>query len=290
MFCSKVLRMELQQIAPGLARDSSGYWVAPNDVARSYPADAHDYCLTFEEESFWFAHRSRAIGAAVRRFPPAWGPIFDVGAGNGYVTASLQRLGVRAIAIEPSRTGALNAVARGVSEVVCGALPSAAFRQGTAGGIGLFDVLEHIEDDRGYLREVARYLKPGGRLYLTVPAYPWLWSSNDVTSGHKRRYTIRTLREVLATAGYRVDYATYFFSLLPPAIFLGRTLRSRLSPREVARVRSRRQHRAGGKAIRGIAQKCLAFEIRRIERGSTIPFGASLLLVASPLSPSSPHA
>ncbi|HEX6083976.1 MAG TPA: class I SAM-dependent methyltransferase [Thermoanaerobaculia bacterium] len=273
--------MELQQIAPGLARDAAGYWVAPNDAAASYPADAHDYCLSFEEESFWFAHRSAAIAAAVRRWPPAAGPIFDVGAGNGYVTASLQRAGIRTIAIEPGRTGAANAVSRGVSEVVCGALPSAAFREATAGGIGLFDVVEHIEDDRGYLRDLARYLQPGGRLYLTVPAYPWLWSRNDITSGHKRRYTSRTLRDAVTAAGYRVDYATYFFSLLPPAIFLGRTLRSRLSPREVARASSRAQHRAGGGAMRGLAQTSLAFEIRRIERGATIPFGASLLLTAS---------
>jgi SAM-dependent methyltransferase len=283
--------MELEQIAPGLERDPSGYWIAPSDVTRSYPADAHDFCLTFEEESFWFSHRSRAIGAAVGRFPPAAGPIFDVGAGNGYLTAALQRLGIRTIAIEPSRSGASNAVARGVSEVICGALPSPAIRPATAGGIGLFDVLEHIEDDRGYLRDVAQYLMPGGRLYLTVPAYPRLWSSNDVASGHKRRYTIAALREVVAAAGYRIDYATYFFSLLPPAIFLARTLRSRLATKEPARVRSRAQHRAGGSAIRGIAQKCLAFEIGRIERASTIPFGSSCLLVASAqLSPSSPRA
>jgi SAM-dependent methyltransferase len=281
--------MELQQIAPGLARDASGYWIAPNDAAVSYPAGGHDFCLTFEEESFWFAHRSRAIGAAVRRYPPADGPLFDVGAGNGYVTASLQRLGVRAIAIEPSRSGASNAVARGVSEVVCGALPSPAFRVTTAGGIGLFDVLEHIEDDRGYLADVARYLKPGGRVYLTVPAYPWLWSSNDVVSGHQRRYTLEALRAVVSAAGYRVDYGTYFFSPLPPAIFLTRTLRSKLTARERTPASSRAQHRAGGRATRRIAESCLAFEIRRIERGASIPFGASCLLVAS-LSASSPHA
>jgi SAM-dependent methyltransferase len=273
--------MELHQIAPGLARDPAGYWVAPSDVAASYPSDAHDYCLTFEEESFWFAHRSAAIAAAVRRWPPAAGPIFDVGAGNGFVTATLQRLGVRAIAIEPSRKGASNAILRGVTEVVCGALPSAAFHDARAGGLGLFDVVEHIADDRGYLRDLARYLQPGGRLYLTVPAYQWLWSRNDITSGHKRRYTIGTLRDAVTAAGYRVDYATYFFSLLAPAIFLGRTLRSRLSPREVARAKSRAQHRAGGRAMRGLAQYSLAFEIRRIERGAAIPFGTSILLTAS---------
>lgn len=273
--------MDLQQIAPRLARDPAGYWIAPNDAEGSYPADAHDYCLTFEEESFWFAHRSAAIAAAVRRCPPAEGLIFDVGAGNGYVAASLQRLGVSTIAIEPSRSGASNAVARGVNMVVCGALPSNAFDIATAGGIGLFDVVEHIDDDRGYLRDLACYLKPGGRLYLTVPAYPWLWSRNDITSGHKRRYTIRTLRHVVEAAGYAVDYATYFFSLLPPAIFFGRTLRSRLSSREVVRAKSRMQHRAGGSTMREFARKALAFEIHRIARGARIPFGASILLIAS---------
>ena len=69
-------------------------------------------------------------------------------------------------------------------------------------GAGLFDVLEHIPDDAGSLGGVHRLLAPGGgRLYLTVPAYPWLWSPEDELSGHCRRYTLAGLRRVVERAG-----------------------------------------------------------------------------------------
>lgn len=267
----------MYDIAPGLVRDAAGYWVGPEEVLASYPADGHDACFGIEDESFWFAHRNRVIVAAVRRFPPENGPIFDVGAGNGYVAAALERAGFPTVAIEPSRTGAANAVARGVGHVVCGTLPSVAFRPESAGAIALFDVIEHIEEDRRLLRSLTPYLKSGGRLYLTVPAFPWLWSSNDVRSGHYRRYTLGTLREALRDAGFAVELATYFFWCLPVPILLFRALRSN-NPQ----ARARGQHRFGGARWRRLAEACFAFEAKRIARGGSIPFGGSCLVIATP--------
>jgi SAM-dependent methyltransferase len=269
--------VDLNDIAPGLVHAAAGYWLAPEDVRVSYPAGGHDACFGMEEESFWFAHRNRAILALLRRFPPADGPIFDLGAGNGYVAAALQRAGFPTVAIEPSRIGAANAVARGVANVVCGTLPSTAFAPASAGAIALFDVVEHVENDGAYLRSLAPYLKSGGRLYLTVPAFPWLWSSNDVRSGHYRRYTLRTLRETLRDAGFTVDFETYFFWCLPLPILFLRALRSQNSP-----SRARRQHRFGGPRWRRLAEACFAFEATWIARGASIPFGGSCLVAASP--------
>ncbi len=47
------------------------------------------------------------------------------------------------------------------------------------GAIGLFDVLEHIENEAGFLKQLREVLKTGGRLYLTVPAFRWLWSIRE---------------------------------------------------------------------------------------------------------------
>ena len=245
----------------------------------SYPMEGNDFCFGVEEESFWFAHRNRAIVAAVRRYPPADGPIFDVGAGNGFVAAALERAGFPTIAIEPNRTGATNAVERGVKRVVCGSLPSSVFRERTAGAIGLFDMIEHVEDDRGFLASLQPYLREYGRLYITTPAYRWLWSENDARSGHFRRHTLKTLDRVLQGAGYRLEYATYIFWALPLPILLFRTIRARDGN---SASRSRTQHKAGSARLRHIIETCLAFETRCIARGMTIPFGGSCLVVATP--------
>ncbi len=264
---------DLAAIAPSLRLDDAGYWVAEQGSPVSYPEEGNDACFAVEEISFWFAHRNRMILEALRTFPPADGPLFDVGAGNGYVTAALQQAGVDAIAIEPNRAGAANAVRRGVRSVVCGALESAGFREATAGGIGLFDVIEHIEDDAAFLASATKYLKPGGRVYLTVPASQRLWSEEDVHAGHFRRYSLAELRSTLGRAGLSVDYATYFFSLLPLPVYLFRVLRR-------SRSAGAGQHHAGGAFTRRLIESAFRYETACVRHGLTIPLGTSCLAVA----------
>jgi SAM-dependent methyltransferase len=277
--------MNLSEIAPGLRYEDEGFWVTPDAVDTSYPEFGNDFCYALEDESLWFAHRNSVITAAVQQHEAPGALIFDVGAGNGYVASALQRAGFLTIAIEPNRSGAANAVKRGLESVVCGHLPSPAFRNGTADAIGLFDVVEHIEADRAYLESLRPYLKPGGRLYVTAPAYQWLWSNNDVIGGHYRRYTLSSLRHVMESAGYRVDYGSYFFAFLPLPIFLLRSLPSRLrrAKEDLAWNRSPAHHGVLSSRALRLAQRVLAFETRRTARGKSIPFGGSCLIVAQRL-------
>lgn len=270
--------MHLSELTSGLRLDPEGYWIAGGSNDVSYPDTGNDFCLSVEDHSFWFAHRNRAILAAVRHYPPAGGPILDVGAGNGFVTAALAGGGWPAIAIEPSRRGARNAVARGVTDVVCGALPSPSFREASAGGIGLFDVIEHVPDDRYYLASLRPYLAKGGRIYITTPAYSALWSDDDVAAGHHRRYSVPSLRDTLTKAGLEVEYAGYFFWWLPAVTFFARTLRSKV--RRKPFVASTAEHTAGSVRLRRLLERTFAFETRLISRGRRLPFGASCLAVA----------
>lgn len=86
--------------------------------------------------------------------------------------------------------------------------------------IFLMDVIEHIEDDTGFLVNTMKPLASGSRVLLSVPAMPWLYSEWDQMLGHFRRYTKETLRHAVTTAGARPLEITYGFSYLVPATYL----------------------------------------------------------------------
>lgn len=265
--------MDIHDIAPDAIPDSAGYWRISEDVEVSYPEEGNEFCAGVEEESFWFAHRNRAIVVAAKRFPPVGGPILDVGAGNGFVTVGLVKAGFPTIAIEPSGAGAALAVKRGLSVVLRGTLPSPAVAREIAGAIGLFDVIEHVQNDVEWLSSLREYLKSGGRIYITTPAYAWLWSAIDEQSGHYRRYSLRSLRHLVTQAGFSVEFATYIFWCLPPAIFLARRLRRGTPP-------DRGEHTIGGAWSRALARSLFGWEIGAIASGVSVPIGGSCLLVA----------
>lgn len=169
-------------LAGNLDLAPDGLWWPRSRSRVDYPDEGNAFCFQVEDQSFWFQHRNRCILAAVARFPPP-GPVFDIGGGNGFVARALTQAGHPAVVVEPGPVGARNAQARGLSPVICSTLDDAGFHPGALPAAGLFDVLEHIEDDRGVLRRLASLVRPGGRLYVTVPAYQWLWSGEDVLGG-----------------------------------------------------------------------------------------------------------
>ncbi|HVH78374.1 MAG TPA: class I SAM-dependent methyltransferase, partial [Stellaceae bacterium] len=188
----------------GLIQDGDGIWQCTTRSPVSYPVEGNRHRLRVEDQSYWFCHRNFCIVEAVRRFPPR-GPLVDVGGGNGFVTLGLQQAGYEAALVEPDPHGAAAARARGIEHVICGAFQDVGFAEGSVDALGLFDVLEHIEDDFGALRTFHRCLGPGGRLYLTVPAYQWLASDRDRALGHFRRYSLKSLRALVAQAGFKTD-------------------------------------------------------------------------------------
>lgn len=63
------------------------------------------------------------------------------------------------------------------------------------------EVLEHLDDDRAALAELAGLLAPGGLLIVTVPANPYRYDWTDQWAGHRRRYTDEGLRLKMEAAG-----------------------------------------------------------------------------------------
>lgn len=272
--------INIAQIAPHLTQASDGVWVS--DVVRdvSYPVDGNAECFEIEANSYWFRHRNRVITALVRKFPPA-GPIFDIGGGNGFVAAELQSSGFDTVVVEPGRQGAALARQRNVREVICGTLDDILIDGNQLPACGLFDVLEHIEQDEDFLRQLQHGMITGGRLYLTVPAYRWLWSIDDVAAGHFRRYTCRKLKADLQHAGFEVEYCSYFFRALPLPIFLLRSLPSWIGLRRSPSMSSaQRDHsRPAGMMGRWLESQLNA-ELRVLEQGGGSPWGSSCVAVA----------
>jgi SAM-dependent methyltransferase len=90
----------------------------------------------------------------------------------------------------------------------------------------LMDVLEHIEDDYGALRSVSDHCRPGGYLFITVPAMEWLWSGHDFYLGHKRRYTVNSLGSLLKSQqNVEIVGLHYFYASILPAAIPVRLLR-----------------------------------------------------------------
>lgn len=270
---------EIARIASKLRQRPDGVWVSDARTEVSYPSDGARRMRAVEDESFWFRHRSDCIVETLRAFPPG-GALFDIGGGNGVVSLALTQAGFEAVLLEPGAEATAMARARGVPQVIRSTLEDAGIEPGTLPAAGLFDVLEHVADDAGFLRTLARLLAPGARLYLTVPAHPLLWSAEDEYAGHQRRYSLGSLERTLAGAGFGVERATSIFLMLPLPILLFRTLPTRLGWRDKqSRQRELAEHhtRPLGAAILGSWH---ALERRAVRMGLRIPFGATYLAVA----------
>jgi SAM-dependent methyltransferase len=269
--------LDLTPFTDGLQRDPDGVWRGRGLEPVSYPSAGNSDCFAIEDSSFWFAHRNACLLALLRQFP-ARSPFFDIGGGNGFVAAAFQSdASMPVVLVEPGADGVRHAQARGLLNVVQATLNEALFRDGSLPAIGFFDVLEHIEDEQGFLGEVRRCLAVDGRIYLTVPAGRWLWSDADVQAGHFRRYTFASLRRALERAGFRPLFMSKMFFPLPLPLFLSRSLPSLFGHRRQPAGSYSRQHRPRGQTLMAGVWH---LELARLARGRSIPCGTSCLAVA----------
>lgn len=270
----------IEQITSNLERRDNGIWVSRDQREVSYPETGNEACFALEETSFWFRHRNTVITELVKRTSPS-DAFFDIGGGNGCVSSALQATGMEVVLIEPGSKGALNARHRGIQTVVQSTLEDAGFSPQSLPSAGLFDVVEHIGNDAEFLRLIHGYLQPHGTLYVTVPAYNFLWSSDDVNAGHFRRYTTATLSRLLVECGFTIKYSSYLFSFLVPPLFFLRSVPSWTGCRKsVSPATTMKEHTAGNGVVNAVVQRILSAELKRITEGKRIPFGTSCIAVA----------
>jgi SAM-dependent methyltransferase len=189
-----------------------------------------------EDRHWWFVGRRAVLKDLISAFKlPPLANILEVGVGTG---GNLQMLGefgtVKGMELNPIAREIATRKTQGRIEVRPGRCPDdIAFTDDRFNLICMFDVLEHVEEDVETLAALRRSLTPDGRLLLTVPAFPWLWSGHDDFLHHKRRYTARDLASKIAAAGLRLERISYFNTLLFPLGVLARAL-NRLTSGKVA--------------------------------------------------------
>jgi len=182
----------------------------------------YDQFYEVEQRHWWFVARQEILLRyfdQVVRLPPE-AQILDIGCGTGALLEELSKRG-RAYGVDASERAIEYCRKRGLTNVYCGNLDAVPTNQ-PFDCITLFDVLEHIENDIGVLKECSRLLTDDGCVLITVPAYQWMWSEHDVRNHHKRRYLASSLRAVAQQAGFRVVHCTYFNTLLFPLAVIRR--------------------------------------------------------------------
>lgn len=150
--------------------------------------------------------------------------VLDVGAGSGVFARKLLDAGVcqRAVCVDPAY--AAERTERHNGHEIRFLREAADIPGAPAELILMMDVLEHVDDDVGLLRQTTRNLRPQDRVAISVPAFQFLWSGHDVFLEHRRRYTRRQLEAVVREAGLEPLRSGYFFGLLFPVAALQRLL------------------------------------------------------------------
>ncbi|MBM3335854.1 class I SAM-dependent methyltransferase [Candidatus Sumerlaeota bacterium] len=162
--------------------------------------------------------------------------------------------------------------ARGIERLVCARVESLPFSAEQFDLVVALDLFEHIPDDRGLARELWRVCRPGGWLLITVPAYPFLWSDHDEALGHCRRYTRRSLMELIEATDFEIVRFTSAIALTLPAIAGFRLAQRALKPRRAPKTHLI----ALPPALNRLLIALLNIEARWLRRFN-LPFGVSLI-------------
>lgn len=177
-----------------------------------------------QEAHWWFVGRRWLFGREIEALiPNRDAAILDVGTSTGTNLAMLRDLGYRNVrGLDLSREAIAFCESKGLGPVHLGDACQMPFEDGSMDLVLATDVIEHLDDDLAGLREIARVLKPGGKVLISVPAFPSLWGLQDRVAHHRRRYRMKLLRDHVERANLRVSRAYHFNFILFLPIWLAR--------------------------------------------------------------------
>jgi len=152
----------------------------------------------------------------------------DVGCGTGLWTTKLSELGT-VCGLDFSSDALTFCQKRGIKQLVRASATSLPFADASYSVITALGLIEHLDDDKGFLGELYRVCKPEGHILLLTSAYKCLWSQHDEIVHHKRRYTRKEVEALLNASGFKVVSSSYVNTLLFVPILLIRLVQRLVS-------------------------------------------------------------
>jgi len=143
-----------------------------------------------------------------------------------------------------------------------------------------FDVIEHVEDDDTAVQEMQRVMSKAGHLFITVPAFMFLWSHHDEVNHHHRRYTRPQLLSVVDKKGLKVKKATYFnfFTYFPIALYrLAFSKRDKQNKQSEESTGSDFEVMNGASWVNTLLYKVFRTEKWLLRRNLAFPVGVSIM-------------
>lgn len=229
-----------------------------------------------EQSHWWYTGRRKILESFLedicRHITDRRPHILDVGCGTGANLLMLSKYG-DAEGVDVSEDALAFCRERGLKNVKLGAAEKLPYEEGTFDLVTALDVVEHLDDDLGGLREMRRVLRPGGRVLLFVPTFMFLWGLQDDVSNHRRRYRLPELRRVLEQAGFEIERTTYANITFFLPILLARKLM------RATGIKAESENNINVPALNGLLGGMLGAE-SVVLKYMNIPFGVSGLCVA----------
>ena len=267
--------------------DTNGIYISTKNTATiSYPDDGNDSCFAVEDSSDWFKYRNELILTFINKYKIK-GDFLDIGGGNGFQVNAISEsktVDGKVIMIEPGYKGCLNAKNRKCENIYCGIFQDFDFDKNKIHNVGLFDVIEHIEDDIQFLNDLFNLLPNHSRVFINVPAREKYWSQVDAMAGHFRRYENNDITRIQNKTPFNVIDSTYYFHFYILPLLLLRILPEKLgfkkSKNQLLESEKRNLTATSNKGLlNSIFRWIHNVSLSKIKNGNRFKNGTSLFLI-----------
>lgn len=181
-----------------------------------------DY-FELERKNWWFLARKEIILSQVEKLYKSKGEplkIINVGVATGATSEMLAAFG-QVTSIEYEQACIDFTKTKINIDIEFGTILDIQYPDETFDLVCAFDVIEHVENDQKAASELSRICKPGGHVFITVPAFMSIWSHHDVINHHVKRYVISEIHDLFSKS-LTTKYVSYYNFFLSMPIFIVR--------------------------------------------------------------------